>query len=413
LANSDTEQKVKRTTRMLAMSVDALPARGGISVFSHHLCNEFSDLCEQVVFIGPAGTCIPAEHTANYKIIEDIHSKTTKRFGPAYEGEKARIQALIGKTIERYEINRLVVFHPFYYGSAAVQAASSTGLPCHVFVHGTELTSQFPEAYVGSDLSETPWNSLRFELLYTLTNATNVIANSRRTKEIAHTIAPRASLAVCGCGIPERLINDLSERRMRLAQKRAARLARHGSDAPEVCYIGRLVKHKRVDRILTFLSQNNWRLSIIGDGPARQELEAEVTERNICDRVSFLGAVNDADKWDVLRSSDFLVLPSRYSQETGGYEGFGIVLLEAAAAGTIPITSGEDGTADPLELYGIGVKGFCDAESTEILQCRLDDFISSEESYSKKVEQDLNTLRTALNWRQIAINLLSGAIQHV
>ena len=75
---------------------------------------------------------------------------------------------------------------------------------------------------------------------------------------------------------------------------------------------------------------------------------------------------------------------------------------------------GRMATADPLELYGIGVKGFCDAESTEILQCRLDalNFVERivtlrRSGTRSKHPPDCAKLEANRN------NLLSGAIQHV
>lgn len=88
------------------------------------------------------------------------------------------------------------------------------------------------------------------------------------------------------------------------------------------------------------------RLLIAGTGPERERLERLADERNLGDRVVFLGRVPDDELPRLYRSADACVVPSRE------LEGFGYVALEALAAGTPVIASATGGLIDlltPLE----------------------------------------------------------------
>ncbi len=75
-------------------------------------------------------------------------------------------------------------------------------------------------------------------------------------------------------------------------------------------------------------------LFIVGDGDLRSTYEEQTRALGIADRVTFLGAVSDADLPAVYRSANVLVLPSTVRSEA-----FGVVLLEAMASGVPVIAS--------------------------------------------------------------------------
>lgn len=96
--------------------------------------------------------------------------------------------------------------------------------------------------------------------------------------------------------------------------------------------VGRLCKRKGQDDLLqAFASLQESRpeahLDIVGAGPRREQLE-ELTERlDIEDAVTFHGFVDEVEKIRLLNRAEIFVFASRQ-------EGFGLVLLEAMAAGT-------------------------------------------------------------------------------
>lgn len=96
-------------------------------------------------------------------------------------------------------------------------------------------------------------------------------------------------------------------------------------------YVGRLIERKRVHIILRALAKNElFTLTILGDGPLRNELMSLSKELGISERVNFVGWVEDVDQY--YKTHDVFVLPS-------SSEGLSRALLEAAACGLLLCTS--------------------------------------------------------------------------
>lgn len=101
-------------------------------------------------------------------------------------------------------------------------------------------------------------------------------------------------------------------------------------------YSGRLVPEKHVEVIIAsmdiLIDQGlNVVLKIVGDGPSRNELEAQVKELNLESHIQFEGAFpyEEALRWN--EWADCLVLASKHS------EGWPKVVAEAMCYGVIPI----------------------------------------------------------------------------
>ena len=104
-------------------------------------------------------------------------------------------------------------------------------------------------------------------------------------------------------------------------------------------YLGRLEPRKSVGTLieaLTLLGPDMPPVRIAGDGLSRAALERDVAARGLRN-VTFVGEVSEAEKWELLRDASVLVAPSL------GGESFGIVLLEAMAAGAVPIAADNPG----------------------------------------------------------------------
>jgi glycosyltransferase involved in cell wall biosynthesis len=102
-----------------------------------------------------------------------------------------------------------------------------------------------------------------------------------------------------------------------------------GDDELLLGHIGRFSKQKNhallLDSFASLVKQRpKSRLLLCGDGPLRPEMERKAKELGIGDKVSFIGLRKDVP--ELLGALDAFVLPSLY-------EGLGIVLIEAQAAG--------------------------------------------------------------------------------
>ena len=102
-----------------------------------------------------------------------------------------------------------------------------------------------------------------------------------------------------------------------------------------IVFIGRLDSYKRLDWLFDALAQlaTSWKLVVVGDGPKRFRFE-QLADRRFghVSPVSFLGRLSEAAKFEQIAAADLLVLPSSCSNEA-----FGIVQLEAMAAGRIAL----------------------------------------------------------------------------
>jgi len=130
--------------------------------------------------------------------------------------------------------------------------------------------------------------------------------------------------------------------------------ARSSGVTSDVVFVGRLIEDKRVDLLITAVHLLRaefpaLRCLVIGDGPERQRLEAQVAELDLGQQVWFLGHVSEAEKVSLLKASRVLVLPSVR-------EGFGIAAVEGQAAGLVPIVIRSPHSAAPGLVHD-GVDG--------------------------------------------------------
>ena len=108
------------------------------------------------------------------------------------------------------------------------------------------------------------------------------------------------------------------------------------NDEIQFLNVSRLLARKGQVTLIKAFSQflktyPNARLTIAGEGPERNSLEALTQELKIADRVHFLGTVLDTDS--LYRNAHFLIFPSHY-------EGLPGVLIEAMLAG-LPIIASD------------------------------------------------------------------------
>jgi colanic acid/amylovoran biosynthesis glycosyltransferase len=115
-----------------------------------------------------------------------------------------------------------------------------------------------------------------------------------------------------------------------------------GGRAVRFLFIGRMVDKKGLDVGLRALAASGakypWRLTVIGDGPRRREMEALALSLGLRDRVDFVGYRTLEEMRAALAGHDVLLQPSRVAPDGDGEGGAPTVLLEAQACG-LPILS--------------------------------------------------------------------------
>jgi phosphatidylinositol alpha-1,6-mannosyltransferase len=215
------------------------------------------------------------------------------------------------------------------------------GLPFGVVLHGAEVA--VPGRLPGS----------RAMLRRVLEGADVVISAGSYPAAEARRAAPdmRARMVEVPPGVDPRAIVPLKAAARRAARRRLGLPA----DAPLLVSVSRLVPRKGMDVLVEAAgrlapSYPDLVVAIAGTGRDLARLERQARESTVS--VHVLGAVNDADRAALLGSADLFVMACRNRWAGLEQEGFGIVFLEAAAAG-VPQVAGDSGGAPEAVQDGV------------------------------------------------------------
>lgn len=107
------------------------------------------------------------------------------------------------------------------------------------------------------------------------------------------------------------------------------------SDSYVIGHVGRLTKPKNHTFLLKVFEEyakkyNKAKLLLVGDGDLREEIERQIADLNLCDKVILVG--NRKDTYRYYQAMDVFVFPSLW-------EGLGIVAIEAQTAGLSCVVS--------------------------------------------------------------------------
>ncbi|HET6247914.1 MAG TPA: glycosyltransferase family 4 protein [Tepidisphaeraceae bacterium] len=174
------------------------------------------------------------------------------------------------------------------------------------------------------------------------------------------------------------------------AQKESA----HGLEAraTEIGFIGRLDPIKRIGDLLqamTFLD-SAVHLHIFGEGAERTNIEETIARLKLHDRVTVHGVI--ADPAAALAQLDLLALPSQA-------EGFGLVLIEAMAAGVPVVATNVPGIRDVLRHgeNGLLVPVAAPAELAKGIELLLE----NSEFRTRLTADGMKTVRERFSWEVV------------
>lgn len=166
----------------------------------------------------------------------------------------------------------------------------------------------------------------------------SVVVRGRGAEAHIREIGYRGSLAIItGSVEPAGAWRDFSERTI------------------DLTFIGRLTEYKRPERFIAVVAAvaralPGVRAVLVGDGPDAEALKSLVRRLEIESKVEFLGKRADVD--DLLAVTRVFVLTSRW-------EGLSIAMLEAMAAGAVPVVAN---VGDLADLVQNDVNGFIVAQ---------------------------------------------------
>lgn len=281
-----------------------------------------------------------------------------------------------------------------------------TGHPTLVSVHGNDflapyaltarpwLPSRLPASVQGWlwRRFKPYWRARTHSLIgHSLAQAARIFSNSHYTAAVLAREFPACAqnIGVAGVGVDARFFDT----------PRLPRGAGHS-----LLTVSRLSEpRKNVDLVLRALARLRPRFdftyTVAGDGQQRGDLERLTAELGLADVVRFAGRVTDEQLRELYGTADLFVLTSAIIP--GSHEGFGIVYLEAAAAG-VPSLAAR--LAGAVEAVGEGQSGyFVDEPSVNSLETALARYLSGELRFTT---ESCREFARDFGWPRIADRML-------
>ncbi len=187
--------------------------------------------------------------------------------------------------------------------------------------------------------------------------------------------------------------------RFRSAAMRAE-LTAGNPESTLLLYVGRLSDEKQIEHIRpTLEALPNTRLALVGDGPARAELERYFADLP----VAFMGYLRGERLSQAYASADIFVFPSRL-------ETFGLVVIEAMAAGAPVVAARVGGVGD---MVSDGVNGYSFESGDKVMLLEGVRRIASNRQTMRWMGQQARAYAERQSWEAIMdelIELYAGLI---
>jgi len=304
--------------RLLVITPDFPPARGGIQVLSHRLAAGIAGFETRVVAADSPGA---AEFDAAGELpVRRVH--TSPRLG------KGRNLALNGAALDearRFRPQVTLSVH-IVASPAAALISRATGAPTVQYFHAKEIGAK-------PGLAAFAARQARAAIAVSAYTSDLVAATGARPAD-TRLIPPGVDLPTVTAPLPEPRPTLLTIARL------------------EDRYKGHDVIIRALPLIRAAVPDVQW--VVIGDGPLRSGLEHLAASHGVADATRFLGAVSDEERNSWLRRASLLAMPSRLPDGDFAGEGFGIVYLEAGAYGK-PVLAGN--VAGALDAVADGESG--------------------------------------------------------
>ena len=204
-------------------------------------------------------------------------------------------------------------------GHAGMLVARALKIPFALTVHGTDIFHYFIPG-------KTPW--ARNQMIAREADALMAVSNLLMSRVAPYRGEGKISRIVPN-GVDLSLVPDVTDNVPRT-----------------VISVGTLKARKCMDRTLEAFAHladeyPDAKLTIVGIGEMEAQLKSRIAELNLCDRVEMTGGLPHEQVIQRMAGSDLFVLPS-------WGEGYGIVYIEAMAAGCISVGAVGEGIEDTI-----------------------------------------------------------------
>lgn len=301
--------------KICMMTNTYLPHVGGVARSVSTFAYEFMRLGHEVLVVAPdfEGKPLPPEREA---IVERIPS--LRNFNGSDFSVRLPLAAGLSDRLDAFEADIIHAHHPFLLGDTALRVAMNKNVPI-IFTHHTryeDYTHYVPFSETLKDIA--------IELPTHFANLCDgVIAPSESIARLIRRRGVKTPMTVVPTGIDVAAFASAD---------RAAGRRRHGlpDDAIVVGHVGRLALEKNIahlaEAVATYLQRDPAaRFLVVGDGPAREQLESIFREHHVHDRLILAGKRTGPALREAYRAMDVFAFASHSETQ-------GMVVAEAMAA---------------------------------------------------------------------------------
>lgn len=174
---------------------------------------------------------------------------------------------------------------------------------------------------------------------------------------------------------------------------------------PSMIYYGGMRAYKRPDEAIYLLHElikrtANLHLTIVGEGVEKPKLESLVSKLNLETNVTFTGRINDENLARIVSESWLNI-------HTSVTEGWGISIIEAAAAGTPTVAYDVPGVSESIEngMNGLRVK---DGDRNALKNAAIA-ILNDPKAWSIKSEETIKKYswdKTAQSWERLILEVV-------
>lgn len=338
--------------RLLLINYEFPPLGGGAANATENTARELAALGEEVLVLTSAFGDLPrSERRADGVEIRRIPTLRRRRD----RSSVVEMLAFLASSLvmapwiaARWRPDATIAYFGLPCGPAAWMVKALSGVPYVVSLRGGDVPGF---QYDGISL----YHRLAGPVIGWLWRRSSaVVANSEGLADLARRFAPDQPIAIIPNGVDAARFSPAD--------------ARSDGDRLSLLFVGRVVRQKGLDVLFEALAslppalRERIGLTIVGDGPARPELEAQAARLGLTERIAFRGWLGRDELPAAYRAADAFVFPSRD-------EGMPNVVLEAMAAGLPVVATRIAGNRDLVVEEETGL--MLDADDTPALAAAI------------------------------------------